>query len=124
MDELIQKHEMSLHTTHPRLRRDWFTVHSSQFMVFVGRGNKRVSIVFECKFMRIIHRDYRKRINSCYVLEQSAINFEIPLSPPFSKGETDFPPLWKRGVRGDSYECASRTLRDEHTHFIELMYLH
>jgi hypothetical protein len=44
--------------------------------------------------MRIIRRAYRKRINSCYVLEQSAINFEIPLSPPFSKGETDFPPLW------------------------------
>jgi len=38
------------------------------------------------------------------MLEQCAINFKIPLSPPFSKGEILFPPLWKRGVRGDSIE--------------------
>ena len=43
------------------------------------------------------------RINYCYMSKQYAINFKIPLIPPFSKGESPFPPLWKRGVRGDSY---------------------
>jgi hypothetical protein len=38
------------------------------------------------------------------MLEQCAINFKIPLSPPFLKGEIPFSPLWKRGVRGDSIE--------------------
>jgi hypothetical protein len=69
----------------------WCTVH-----VFVGRGNKRVLMVFEFRFMRIIHMDYRKRINCCYVLEQHAINFEIPLSPLFQRGRPIFPSLKKR----------------------------
>jgi hypothetical protein len=33
------------------------------------------------------------------MLEQYTINSKIPQSPPFSKGETDFSPLGKRGVR-------------------------
>jgi len=32
-------------------------------------------------------RDYSKRINHFYMLEQCEINFIIPLTPPFSKGE-------------------------------------
>jgi len=52
---------------------------------------------------RICH-NYSKRINYCYMIEQCAINFKIPLTPPFSKGEIPFSPLWKRGVRGDFVE--------------------
>ncbi|KPL01872.1 MAG: hypothetical protein AMJ73_09630 [candidate division Zixibacteria bacterium SM1_73] len=32
-------------------------------------------------------RDYGKRINHSYMLEQCAVNLKIPLTPPFSKGE-------------------------------------
>jgi hypothetical protein len=82
-----------------RKSRPWAgLVRGARFTIFVGRGNKRVLMVFEFRFMRIIHMDYRKRINCCYVLEQYAINFEIPLSPPFSKGETDFPLFEKEGL--------------------------
>jgi hypothetical protein len=46
---------------------------------------------------------YCKRTN-CYMLEQCGVDFRIPLTPPFSKGEISYSPLWKRGVRGDSIE--------------------
>jgi hypothetical protein len=42
--------------------------------------------------------NYSKRINCCYILEQCAINFEIPLTPPFSKGEILFPLFGKEGL--------------------------
>jgi len=42
--------------------------------------------------------------NYFLILEECAINFKIPLTPPFSKGEIAFSPLWKRGVRGDFIE--------------------
>jgi len=42
--------------------------------------------------------------NYFLILEECAINFKIPLTPPFSKGEITFCPLWKRGVRGDFIE--------------------
>ena len=54
--------------------------------------------------MRLYHS---KRVNYCYILEQCAINLEIPLTPPFSKGESPFSPLCKRGVKGDFIEIES-----------------
>jgi hypothetical protein len=41
---------------------------------------------------------YSKRVNYCYILEQCAINFEIPLAPPLKKGESLFPLFAKEGL--------------------------
>jgi hypothetical protein len=37
--------------------------------------------------------NYSKRISYCYMLEQCAINFEIPLLPLFQRGRAFFPSL-------------------------------
>jgi hypothetical protein len=65
-----------------------------------------------------LERYYSKRINYCYMLEQCAINFKIPLVPLFQRGRPLFPLFGKEGL--GEIRMNVRMHSYEHTHFIEL----
>jgi len=47
--------------------------------------------------------NYSKRIKCCYILEQYAIYFKIPLKSPFFKGGDLFFPLFGKEGPGEIY---------------------
>jgi hypothetical protein len=50
----------------------------------------------------IFSKKIQNEILMLKLIKESKIhNHKIPLHPPLPKGELKYPPLWKRGVRGD-----------------------